>query len=115
MDPVREIVVHERFGRGVITAFDGHCLIVSFEQGGERRFSYPSAFERFLKAENPVVQAEADDLLRRRQAEAAANAARIEEDIAALRAAARKAPSRGAPAPRKSPAPRKTARSKAKQ
>jgi hypothetical protein len=106
MELLHETVRHARFGRGTITAFDGHTLAVSFEEGDEKTFSWPAAFERFLEADNPDVRSEAEALLRDKREANADNLNRIEQDIASLRAANRKPP---APkrAPRKKPIPSK--------
>ena len=60
MDLLHETVRHKRFGTGTVTSFDGRVLVVSFETGEDRSFSYPSAFGPFLTAENEAVQAEAE-------------------------------------------------------
>lgn len=48
-------VKHIAFGLGTITAFDGKCILIEFA-AGEKRFVYPDAFEKFIKAEDPDVQ-----------------------------------------------------------
>ena len=106
MNLLHETVSHKRFGRGVVSAFDGHVVTVSFDTAGERAFSYPTAFASFLTAEDPAVQAEAEAALREKQSESASIVTRVEQDVAELRSAARKksAPKR---APRKRAVPSK--------
>ena len=103
MDLLHETVRHRRFGSGTITSFDGRVLVVSFDGAGERSFSYPSAFGAFLTADNEAVQAEAERAIRAKEAEDATNTARVQQDIDALRAEAKKKPA-AKRAPRK-PAP----------
>ena len=71
MNLLHETVSHKRFGRGVVSAFDGHVVTVSFDTAGERAFSYPTAFASFLTAENPAVQGEAEAALREKKSESA--------------------------------------------
>ena len=106
MNLLHETVRHKRFGSGTVTSFDGRVLVVAFESGGERSFSYPTAFGQFLTADSEAVQAEAEQAIREKQAEGASTLSRVEQDIATIRAAARKKP---APkrAPRKAPLPSK--------
>ena len=48
-------VKHIVFGLGTITSFDGKCILVEFA-AGEKKFVYPTAFEKFIKAEDPDIQ-----------------------------------------------------------
>ena len=98
MDLLHETVRHKRFGTGTVTSFDGRVLVVSFETGEDRSFSYPSAFGPFLTAENEAVQAEAENAIRLQMAHDASNVERVQQDIEALRATAKKKP-----APRRAP------------
>ena len=106
MNLLHETVSHKRFGRGVVSAFDGHVVTVSFDTAGERAFSYPTAFASFLTAEDPAVQAEAEAALREKKSESASVVSRVEQDIAELRSAARKKPAVRR-APRKAGVPSK--------
>ncbi len=55
-------VKHKAFGNGVITKLDGDMLTVDF--GGKNvELTYPSAFEKFLKAEDDSVQAEIEQTI----------------------------------------------------
>ena len=107
MNLLNENVSHQRFGKGVVTSFDGHVVTVRFEDGVERAFSYPSAFERFLAAENPAVQAEAETALRARKTASESVLRRVEQSVAELRSAARKKPAAPRRSPRKPAAPSK--------
>ena len=48
-------VKHIIFGIGTITSFDGKCILAEFAVG-EKKFVYPDAFEKFIKAEDPDLQ-----------------------------------------------------------
>jgi len=98
VDLLHETVRHVRFGAGTVTSFDGRVMTVAFESAGERVFSYPAAFERFIEADNPDVQAEAEAALSERRAREAQFLSRVEQDIETLRSTARK---KSAPAPRR--------------
>lgn len=98
MDLLHETVRHRRFGSGTVTSFDGRVLVVSFETGEDRSFSYPSAFGPFLTAENEAVQAEAERAILLQMAQDASKVERVQQDIEALRATAKKKP-----APRRAP------------
>ena len=50
-------VKHIAFGLGTITSFDGKCMLIAFA-AGEKKFVYPDAFEKFIKAEDPNVQSQ---------------------------------------------------------
>lgn len=84
MDLVHLSVRHIRFGEGVVTAFNGKTLIVSFQDGTERTFSWPIAFERFLTSADPAVQAEVQSAIARRHEEELAVLHSVEEKIASL-------------------------------
>jgi len=106
MEWLHETVRHKRFGSGTITSFDGRVLVVSFGEAGERSFSYPSAFGAFLTADNEALQAEAERAIRLKKADDASNFSRVQKDIEALRAAAKKRPETKR-APRKKAIPSK--------
>lgn len=50
-------VRHKAFGNGVITALDGDMITVDFA-GKNIELTYPSAFEKFMKAEDESIQVE---------------------------------------------------------
>ena len=56
MDIVNEKVRHERFGRGVVVEQHDTSIVVEFDDGEVRTFAYPSAFEKFLVADNDSVK-----------------------------------------------------------
>jgi hypothetical protein len=57
MNLLNEKVKHNAFGAGVITEANGNKISVKFgEDSGTKTFIYPDAFEKFLKAENPVIE-----------------------------------------------------------
>lgn len=56
MDLIGITVKHNTWGLGTVTEFDGEHLAVEFPIV-VKRFVYPDAFERFLKAEREDIQA----------------------------------------------------------
>lgn len=57
MNLLNEKVKHNTFGCGVITEVNGNKISVKFgEDSRTKTFIYPDAFEKFLKAENPIVE-----------------------------------------------------------
>ena len=85
MNLIHEKVTHKRFGAGSVMEFDGHILTVFFDAYGYRLFSYPSAFENFLKADNPDIQAEALAEIRARRELNESAVVRAEKHIEELR------------------------------
>lgn len=78
MDLVNKRVKHKALGVGKITAHAGQLITVEF---GEKtsRFTYPDAFEKFIEAEDPGVQAAIIESVR--EAKAAAAQKRQEEEL----------------------------------
>ncbi|WP_426351210.1 hypothetical protein ACPWSR_08270 [Alloiococcus sp. CFN-8] len=69
MDLISEKVEHVSFGKGRILEVKEDKVYVSFQDQKETKaFQYPEAFEKFLKAENPAVEAEALEELRVKRA-----------------------------------------------
>lgn len=95
---VGETVWHARYGQGRISEYRPPYLTVRFQDGLERRFAYPTAFERFLRFENPAFQGRAavdlsaakQDTARQEDARAQARLAR-ELELQAARTAELKA------------------------
>ena len=57
MNMVNEKVEHIIFGSGVITEIYDNKVIVQFKDNiGTKKFIYPDAFEKFLKAVDQIVQ-----------------------------------------------------------
>lgn len=60
---VDQIVTHKSFGRGAVAEQNGKYLKIRFENGAEKTFVYPDAFEKFLTVENEALSAQiAEDL-----------------------------------------------------
>ena len=84
-------VKHGAFGSGTVTKCDGKYIAVEFTIG-EKHFLYPSAFEKFLKAEDvdiqssiiKVIEAAKVEAEQRRQAEVAERKAEEERRRAAV-------------------------------
>lgn len=57
MNLINSIVTHKCYGKGIIVKADNNYVIVKFSNC-IKTFSYPSAFDKFLIAENPKIQAE---------------------------------------------------------
>lgn len=54
---VNEKVEHVTFGFGVVKEVQDNKIMVQFQDGiGIKLFLYPDAFEKFLKAANPMLQ-----------------------------------------------------------
>ena len=69
MDLIKEKVNHISFGQGIILDVKADKVYVSFHsQEDTKAFKYPEAFENFLKAENPAVEAGALEELRDKRA-----------------------------------------------
>ncbi|MDP4133424.1 MAG: hypothetical protein Q8882_05385 [Bacillota bacterium] len=57
MDVMNERVSHRQFGDGMITGQTETTVVVKFSgQEDAKKFSYPSAFESYLKLCNPALQ-----------------------------------------------------------
>jgi len=93
MNLVNEKVEHINFGIGVITEEKDHKIWVQFEEKSiEKIFIYPDAFEKFLKAENPIVEKNVLEELHRKldqmeieRKEKEREAALIKEELKRLR------------------------------
>lgn len=58
MDLFNEQVMHRTYGVGCVESVENGYITVEFSGDiGQRVFSYPGAFERFLKVSNPEAQA----------------------------------------------------------
>lgn len=64
-------VAHKVFGTGAVVSVENGMMTVAFEKG-EKKFTYPAAFERFLTAEDAEAQQTAMAALAEQQAEQAA-------------------------------------------
>ncbi len=90
-------VKHAVFGAGVITEMEGNYITVEFASK-TTKFVYPDAFEKFIKAEDSVLQQAIMDEInnakaadeQKRQAEEAARKAAEEQRRAAVAVAAPK-------------------------
>jgi primase-polymerase (primpol)-like protein len=68
MNILNETVKHTIFGSGVITEVSDHKISVQFEESvGTKMFLYPEVFDKFLIAENPEVEKDVLEVLRRKQ------------------------------------------------
>lgn len=57
MNLIDEKVQHSQFGIGRITSNSGNIIKVEFDEDtGEKKFSYPEAFESYLQMCNPESQ-----------------------------------------------------------
>lgn len=56
MNLINTIVIHKSYGKGTIVKQNEDFITVKFEHC-EKNFLYPSAFDKFLIAENPEIQA----------------------------------------------------------
>ena len=90
---IGEIVTHNRYGRGVVTAFEPPRIDIRFDgEETSRRFAWPSAAARFLTFERPDAEeaarlavATAELTLQEQLAIRAREARRREEQLSALR------------------------------
>ena len=74
MDLIKEKVDHVSFGQGIILEVKEDKVYVSFQkQEDTKAFKYPEAFEKYLKAENPLIEEAILEKLR-------AKKARLEEE-----------------------------------
>ena len=55
MEWKNQTVAHKVFGTGTVVSLENGMLTVAFEKG-EKKFTYPAVFERFLTAENAEAQ-----------------------------------------------------------
>lgn len=54
---VNEKVEHISYGFGTVTEHAGNKIFVQFTEGiGNKIFLYPDAFDKFLRAVNPIVE-----------------------------------------------------------
>lgn len=56
---IGEEVVHIRFGKGRVKAFELPRIQIAFEDGTTRTFAYPQSVDRFIRFENEAVQQKA--------------------------------------------------------
>lgn len=81
MTIVHEGVDHIKFGLGVITEVNDDKIVVQFkDEIGIKIFPYPEAFEKFLKAVNPIVENNAMEECRRKQEQIELELERIEKE-----------------------------------
>ena len=98
MDLIGIKVKHNAWGTGTVVEFDGKYIAADFAVGN-KRFVYPDAFKKFIKAEDAGVQQMIIDSIneakakaaQKRQAEEAARKAAEEQRRATIAVAARKA------------------------
>lgn len=91
-------VKHNVFGAGMISEMEGNYITVEFT-AKTSKFVYPNAFEKFIKAEDPIVQQAITDSIneakiaaeQKRQAEEAAHKASEEQRHASIAVTAPKA------------------------
>lgn len=58
MNLINEGVQHAKFGSGAIVDIEEGRVIVKFEEQGEKSFTFPDAFELFLKMNSPQIQSD---------------------------------------------------------
>lgn len=69
MDLIKEKVNHISFGQGIILEVKEDKVYVSFQdQENTKAFKYPEAFEKYLKAQNPVIEENILEELRSKRA-----------------------------------------------
>ena len=69
MDLIKEKVEHTSFGQGMILEIKEDKVYVDFEnQESTKAFRYPEAFEKYLKAQNPVLEERILEELRNKRA-----------------------------------------------
>lgn len=74
-------VIHRIFGNGNIVSQTDKIICVSFENDGvERKFLYPDAFEQYLTYVDPAQQESIEQILAMRKDKAAQEAARREQE-----------------------------------
>ena len=81
-------VKHNVFGAGMISEMEGNYITVEFA-AKTSKFVYPGAFEKFIKAEDPIVQQAITDSIN--EAKIAAEQKRQAEEVARKAAEERKA------------------------
>jgi len=98
MEWAQVAIRHVQYGEGMVLSCDRGFIKVRFDNGGEKSFVYPDAFERFLRAVDPAVAAAVtgDIIMKKAEENAIAREqAAIREAIAAARAAdAQKTPAK---------------------
>ena len=86
MELVNEKVDHVSFGKGKILEIKEDKVYISFQEQEEAKaFKYPEAFEKFLKAENSVIEEGILEELRSKKARLEAERLAEEERKAKLR------------------------------
>ena len=57
---IGEVVVHSRYGRGRVTAFNPPRIEVTFDSGDPKTFAYPLSVSRFIAFERNEAQERAE-------------------------------------------------------
>ncbi len=68
VDMTTHTVIHKSFGEGTVTDHNGTYLTISF-LSGEKKFVFPDAFHGFLKAKDPALSEQIEELLKKAQEE----------------------------------------------
>ena len=97
-------VEHAAWGIGTITELEGHRLVVEFANQ-TKKFVYPDAFEKFIKAVDPDVQNEMINIINKKKAEAEEK--RLKEEVERKAEAERKAAEKTARSSGKKRTPKK--------
>ena len=56
MELINQNVIHPLYGTGIVIAFDGKNITVQFANHEVKKFVYPTAFEKFIQAEDSIIQ-----------------------------------------------------------
>lgn len=73
MDYIGKRVIHKKFGQGKVKDFkdDNTTIVISFDTGEEKQFSFPMCFKSFLTLVDGEVAADAESLVQAKEMEEA--------------------------------------------
>ncbi len=80
MTLINQIVLHKKYGKGIIEEFDkaGHVMVKFDRVPKLKKFQYPEAFEKFLSFEDSSLQKDVMDQIEAKEEQAVAEPAKEE-------------------------------------
>jgi alpha-acetolactate decarboxylase len=72
---------HKVFGIGTVKEINGNMIIINFVEKGDKKFTYPDAFDNFLNLSDPILEEMVAADVKRNKDEVAAEKALIKQKL----------------------------------